>query len=102
MYIPQVSSMQERERQTTDLKHPMYNQSAAPEHLRSRGSFLSKIHPPAVSKEAERLTLWKERSPNSPTIGLQPSEQLPHGVDSTIGLSGGVSTDGDQESEGAR
>ena len=76
--------MQERERQTTDMKHPMFNQTATPKRLRSRGSFLSKVHPlGTVSKEAERLTLWKERSPNPPAMGLQPSEQLPPGADST-------------------
>jgi hypothetical protein len=80
----QVASMQERERQTTDEKHPMFNQSAAPKRLKSRGSFLSKVHPlGTVSKEAERLNLWKERSPNLPAMGLQPSEQLPPGADST-------------------
>ena len=74
----QVSSMQERQRQTTDKKAPppMFNQSAEPKRL--RGSFLSKVHPlGTISKEAERLTLWKERSSNSPAMGLQPSEQLP-------------------------
>ncbi len=45
--------------------------SAAPKRLRSRGSFLSKVHPlGTVSKEAERLTLWKERYLNSPAMGL--------------------------------
>ncbi len=79
----QVSSMQEHEHQTTDEKHPMFNQSAAPKRLRSRGSLLSKVHSlGTVSKEAERLALWKEKSPNSLAMGLQPSEQLTTGADS--------------------
>ncbi len=82
MYADQCPAcrMQERERQTTDEKQTMYNQSAAPKRLRSRGIFLSNIHP---LLEAERLVLWKERSPHSPAMGLQPSEQLAPVADST-------------------
>ncbi len=58
----QLSSMQERERQTTDDRHPMFNQSAAPKILRSRGSFLLKKSPPSWnSLQRSRKTRPVER-----------------------------------------
>ena len=80
----QVTSMKERSRQIEDVRHPVFNQTPAANHLKSRKSFLSSVDPLATSAASTRVALWEKRISTHPTatsMALKPQEELPPGAD---------------------
>ena len=79
-----VASMQERQRQTTDERHPMFGHVPAESRLKSRTSFVTHVTPLIPSATSERIKIWEKRLAKNPVKTTVPaSEDLPPGADSS-------------------
>ena len=79
-----AASSRERERQTTDERHPLYGHEPPRSRLKSRRSFLNEVEPSGAANTRE--TLWKERLaslPKAVCMSMGAREELPPGADSS-------------------
>ncbi|XP_072047134.1 carboxypeptidase B-like [Amphiura filiformis] len=78
-----VASKEERRKQTTDVRHPLFNHTPPTRRLKSRKSFITSILPLQTTSSEARTQMWKERLSSEAVtteMGIQPTESLPPGA----------------------
>ena len=78
-----ITTMEEKNKQLSDQRHPLHPHVPVPSRLKSRQSFATvEGLPPETSPQNYRLNLWKESDTGTPLNNAvqEPREELPDGA----------------------